>query len=124
LIFSGNPDRCTTTVCDSVLGLLNNSLECRGAKIGESCWCDPESGCLCSGGTLTVAEAAGLGAGAITAAVLGSIGAAVIVGVGGKKGYDYFQSRAFAANNVQENPLFQAAKRERDNPLYEGKDNL
>jgi hypothetical protein len=60
-----------------------------------------------------------LGAGAIALAVVGAVAGAALLLFGGKKGFDYMHTRAAAANEIHDNPLYEEANEMNANPLFE-----
>jgi len=68
---------------------------------------------------LTVAEAAGLGAGIIAAIVIGAVAAIIIAGIGGKKGYDAYLNYKNNMSGAQSNPMYNDNGRKGNNPFYE-----
>jgi len=72
-------------------------------------------------GGLSNAEIAGiaLGAGAVAGIVIGIAVCGAVTGFGAKRGYDFYQAKARAMTDVQNNPLYEDANRGMENPLYE-----
>jgi len=50
--------------------------------------------------------------------VIGAVAFAVVIGVGGKKGYDYYKERVESMSKIEDNPLYVERGRDHDNPLY------
>jgi len=69
---------------------------------------------------LTTAQAAGIGAGVIAVIVIAAVVVVVALGVGGKKGYDYWKGRKNGMGSVLNNPLYEdKLSAHGNNPLYE-----
>jgi len=69
---------------------------------------------------LTTAQAAGIGAGIIAVIVIAAVATVIFLGVGGKKGYDYWKARNKGMGSVLNNPLYEEkASAQGTNPLYE-----
>jgi hypothetical protein len=85
----------------------------------------------CEGGLETncipvkVILAATVSAGAIAGIVIGGVVFAALAGFGGKKGYDYYQSRRANMNTANSNPMYNDNGRTGANPFYDdGKNNI
>jgi hypothetical protein len=63
---------------------------------------------------------AGIGAGIIAAIVIGVVVGVVLLGIGGKKGYDYYKARFQITQGAQTNPLYKDPGTSGNNPFYDG----
>jgi hypothetical protein len=70
---------------------------------------------------LSPAAIAGISAGAIAGIAVGAAAGAALVGVGGKKGFDFYTARNAAGGGVQDNPLYQSGGSGGNNAMYEGR---
>jgi len=68
---------------------------------------------------LTVEEAVGLSVGIVVAIVVSVVVVIALLGVGGKKLYDYYQSRDLKMRETQSNPMYQENKNSGTNPMYD-----
>jgi len=68
--------------------------------------------------SLTVAEIAGISAGAVAGIVIGAVAVCFILGISGKKGYDFYKSRKENITGAHSNPLYADQGRTGTNPLY------
>jgi len=67
------------------------------------------------------AIAGGVGAGFIALIVVGSVAGFVLLGVGSKKGYDYYMAMSKDMGGAQNNPLYTDSGKTGVNPFYENK---
>jgi len=81
-------------------------------------WLDGDQTACAVLGDLTVAEAAGLGAGVIAAIVIGVAAFVVISAVGSKKGYDIWMKHKENIDGAQSNPMYTDNGRTGNNPFY------
>jgi len=111
---------CITAYCDPLQGVISQDVTCRPTS---DCFCDPLLGCKCNDwwNSLTPTEQ-GLSVGAVSAIVIGSVLGIAILAFGGKKGYDYYSAEKMKDATVMDNPLYEHAKSEVNNPLYTSKD--
>jgi tetrahydromethanopterin S-methyltransferase subunit F len=131
------------TVCDAVAGCLYVNHDCSGTSgtnnchlascKNDTCVVSEVDGTLdacgtCNGDVNSEAEcvllankvAVGIGAGAIAGIIIGGVSAAVVVGFGSKKGYDYYQARfGEKASMIADNPLYEEKGSSKVNPLFE-----
>jgi len=116
-------DICTNVFCDPIIGIVSSPVECRPTN----CSCDPQLGCQCILGVPRVTDsppsvaAIGLGAGVISAIVVGSVAFAAIAFFGGKKGLNKLRKDNTQNAAVGENPLYESAQTEQYNPFYVSK---
>jgi len=68
----------------------------------------------------TTAKNAAIGAGATAGAVIGAVAGAAVVGVGGKKGYDYLMAKNSPLGSVGNNPIYAPSPSAGNNPLFSG----
>jgi len=110
------PNLCETPYCDPIRGVGYTPKSC--GKISE-CQCDPTKGCVCNQPTqaslTTVAAAVSAG---LALLILGIIAAIALIIYTGKKGYDYYRLDTRKANSVMDNPMYEAAQKEKFNPFY------
>jgi len=66
------------------------------------------------------AKAAAISAGTAAGAAIGAVAGAALVGVGGKKGYDYLMAKNSPIGNVGNNPIYAPNPSSASNPLYNG----
>eukprot|EP01117_Protostelium_nocturnum_P014355 TRINITY_DN545_c0_g1_i5.p1 TRINITY_DN545_c0_g1~~TRINITY_DN545_c0_g1_i5.p1 ORF type:complete len:769 (-),score=217.00 TRINITY_DN545_c0_g1_i5:253-2559(-) len=138
-------DPCLNTTCDPVLGCLALPTDCYAANanisllIGDcqTVQCNDTAGCyllpidgavidecgVCKGSArpffCNKAAVAGIAVGTIVGAAVGAAAGAVLLGVGGKKGYDFLQARGEAQGGIQNNPMY-VDNANNNNPLFNG----
>jgi len=120
--------------------------DCDACSIAETCaWCKDKKKCIsasdfaaqkCAKGSLVTdpdhcpkgndinkkaAIAGGIGAGFIALIVVGSVAGVVLLGVGSKKGYDYYMAMSKDMGGAQNNPLYTDSGKTGVNPFYENK---
>jgi hypothetical protein len=64
------------------------------------------------------AKDAAISAGTIAGAAVGAAAAAALIGVGGKKGYDYLMAKNMPIGNVGNNPMYAPSGGAGENPLF------
>jgi len=63
-------------------------------------------------------KAAIITGGALAGAIVGGVAGAAIIGVGGKKGYDYLMAKNSPMGDVNNNPLYAPSPQSGVNPLF------
>jgi hypothetical protein len=92
-------------------------MTCRPA---DTCKCNVDTNtCQCNSWLQNLSTPEKVGAGVVAGIVLGVSAFALIVTVGGKKGYDYYKERVESSAKIEDNPLYVEKGGQHDNPLYE-----
>jgi len=95
-----------------------------GMCVNGTCICAKGyQGFNCLGGSgANVAEAAGIGTGAIVGIVLACIVALILISIFGKKSYDFALASQQANSTLHENPMYKEKHQEHTSQLYTGKE--
>jgi len=113
---SSGVDDCHLASCSNgtcVVDTLDGSLDACGTSNGDV---NNNAECL----FLENKVAVGVSAGAIAGIIIGGVSAAVVVGFGSKKGYDYYQAKfGEKASMIADNPLYEEKGSSKVNPLFE-----
>jgi len=106
---------CTDVYCDPNVGIVTTATACP-----SSCGsCDPSSGCTSCSSSLSPSDVAGISAGVIAAVIIACLAFAAILAYGGKRGYDYWKSRAEGVGKVHDNPLYENKGGFVENQIFE-----
>ena len=119
---------CYAALCNDGAGLVTNItteklgcyLSLQPDAVIDKCGVCRGDGTTC-GFPLTIAEAAGIGAGVIGAIAAGAAVFAIASGIGAKKGYDAYMRNKNNMSGAQSNPMYNDNGRTGQNPMYEMK---
>ena len=115
-------NKCLGVYCDPVVGIITTATKCPSACAAG---CDPVQGCLAcptDEPPLSVAQAAGIGAGAIAGVVIGVAAGVAALSYAGKKGYEKMVKNKVSQSAVNDNPLYEKSDANTENPMFEGTD--
>lgn len=119
--------------------------KCSDCALAENCqWCESDASCIpkdeksrqdkdknkdcgdpitnpddCGGlfGDIPT-EAVGIGGGILAAIIIGAVAGAVLIGLGGKKGFDAWQANKNNMSGSQSNPMYKDDHLKGQNPFY------
>jgi len=133
-------DKCGVCGGDGTSCFNQCNLDCSGCFTSELCqWCPSQKACIskalfahscgdkssgsasqCNAAALTSKEilAVSLSAGVVAAIAIGAAIGAVLIGLGGKKGYDYYLAHKGDMSNGQVSPMYKDPGNKGTNPFY------